>query len=1085
MKLFLFSLTILLIKFNLFSGDLLDVKINDDWYRYAAISPDGKKIAFTFKGDLFVVDSKGGVATQLTVHTAHDFHPVWSHDSRNIAFASNRYGNFDVFTISAEGGDSRRLTFHSSDEIPYVFSKDNSTIIFKGQRMDKAEHRQFPNAYLTEVYTVPLIGGRVNQLWTITAEDITISKDGNTYLYHDKKGGENEFRKHHVSSVTRDIWMFDASSKTHKMITSFEGEDRNPVFALDQNEFYFLSESSGTFNVHRKGLQEEGEGMQITDFKDHPVRFLSASDAGVLCFTHYGSVYTMTDESKMTKVNIVVKQLEAENEYSFVPVSGNISEIAISPDGKEVALVVRGDIFVTSAEGAMTKQVTATIEQERDLSYTPDGKKLIYTSERMGRWGIYSSRMVDETELHFYASTIIAEDEILVNENHNEQPVISPDGKLIAYTEDKTILRILDIESGKSREVAASSELTYMGDADQDYVWSPDSKWLAATLTPTLANAEIYLIDASGEKESINLTQNGHLDFAPEWVDSGNVLIWKSTRIGMRDYANSGGRQSDVFGLFMNRQAWEKYRLSEDEYNLWKEKQEPQKQEEVNDEAKDKNKKSDKNDPAQQKTILIEFDGLQDRIERLTIHSADINDATISSDGKSLYYLAKFEKGTNLWSTDLRTKETKMICALNAGYASFEWDATRKNIFILVNGNPMRFNEAEKKTEPVQIGGKLKIDEVKERKEMFEHVWQRTQVMFYDRSFHGVDWSFYGAAYRVKVGSVGNDIEFAELLSEMLGELNVSHCGAGARTNVENADITSSIGVFRDYSYEQDGILISEILKNGPLDRSHLNIAPGMIIKSINGNKITKLTDDAIYLNNITSEYIALEIYDPKTKSTDIVSVKPISLGEETGLLYRRWVKMNAEEVDRLSNGKLGYVHVPGMGDGPYRSLYGDIMGKYFECDGIVVDTRFNRGGDLVADLNMFLSGEQFITYENDQRKMGYEPNFRWTKESVVLANEANYSDGSCFACGYQQQKIGKLMGMPVPGTCSFASWEGLINGSIYWGSVALSAKDIHGNWMENSQSEPDVLIKNDPNKISIGTDQQLEGAVQELLKSN
>lgn len=1086
MRLFLTTIVVLIFaSTKLVAEELNDVKINDDWFRYAAISPDGSTIAFTFKGDIYIVDSKGGVAKQLTIHTAHDYHPVWSHDGRNIAFASNRYGNFDVFVVSAEGGEARRLTYHSNDEIPYEFSINNEHVIFKGQRMDVAEHRQFPNSYLTEVYTVPSVGGRVEQLWTLTAEDICVSKDGKTYLYHDKKGGENEFRKHHVSSVARDIWMFNIETNEHTKVTSFEGEDRSPKFAMDQNEFYFLSESSGTFNVHRKGLKEEGNGMQITEFKEHPVRFLSCSKNGTLCFTNHGSIYTMTDETKLNSINIVVKQMGAENEYTFFPVSGNISEISVAPDGKEIAFIVRGDIFTASAEGSMFKQITSTVAEERDLSFSVDGKKIIYTSERLGRWGIYSSRKADEKELHFYASTNVVEEEILVNEHHNEQAVLSPDGNMIAFTENKTTLKILDLKSGNSRVAADSDEITYMNDGGQDYVWSPDSKWLAATFLPTLANAEIYLIDARGEKPNLNLTQNGHLDFAPEWVDSGNVLIWKSTRLGMRDYANSGNRQSDVYGLFMNKEAWEKYRLSEDEFKLWKEKNESNKEKE--EQATDKGKKAVKEikDEKSISPVVIDFDGLLDRVERLTIHSSDINDATLSSDGGSLYYLAKFEQGTNLWSTDLRTKETKMIAPLNAGFASFEWDASRKNLFILVDGNPMKFNEAEKKTEPVQIKGKLKVNEVAERKEMFEHVWQRTQAMFYDRSFHGIDWDFYGYAYRVKLSSIGNDVEFAELLSEMLGELNVSHCGAGARMKIPNADQTSSLGIFRDYTFKEDGILISEVLKNGPLDKIGMNINPGMIIKSINGTKINKWIDDAILLNNLNSEYIALEVYDPKSKSSRSISVRPISLGEEMELLYKRWVKTNADEVEKASDGKLGYVHVPGMGDGPYRSLYGDIMGKYFNCEGIVVDTRFNRGGDLVADLNMFLSGEEFITYENDQRKMGYEPNFRWTKESVVLANEANYSDGSCFACGYKQQNIGKLMGMPVPGTCSFASWEGLINGSVYWGSVTLSAKDIHGEWMENNQTEPDILIKNNPNKIVSGIDEQLQGAVKELMNVN
>ncbi len=196
------------------------------WLRYPAISPDGQKIAFTYEGDLYTVSAAGGTAIPLTFHEGHDFMPVWSHDGKYIAFSSNRYGNFDVFIVAAGGGEPTRLTYHSSNEYPYAFSSDDKSVIFGGTRQDASAHRQYPTDSQPEVYSVPVIGGRVGQMWTIPAEDINISRDGNLYLYHDKKGGENSFRKHHTSSITRDIWMYDRAADKHTMITSFRGEDR-------------------------------------------------------------------------------------------------------------------------------------------------------------------------------------------------------------------------------------------------------------------------------------------------------------------------------------------------------------------------------------------------------------------------------------------------------------------------------------------------------------------------------------------------------------------------------------------------------------------------------------------------------------------------------------------------------------------------------------------------------------------------------------------------------------------------------------------------------------------------------------------
>jgi C-terminal processing protease CtpA/Prc len=285
-----------------------------------------------------------------------------------------------------------------------------------------------------------------------------------------------------------------------------------------------------------------------------------------------------------------------------------------------------------------------------------------------------------------------------------------------------------------------------------------------------------------------------------------------------------------------------------------------------------------------------------------------------------------------------------------------------------------------------------------------------------------------------------------------------------------------------NYTYEKEGILIDEILDGGPLDKAKFKLTKGMIIQKIDGLSIQKDKDVAQYLNRKAGQFTLLDIYDPKGDSSLRITVQPISLAAENRLLYKRWVRQNAAEVRLKSNSTLGYVHIPGMSDGSYRSIYQDMMGKFYECKGVVVDTRFNGGGDLVADLAMFFTGKPFISYETEAKVVGGEPTARWTKPTLALMGEAQYSDGHCFACGYSDLKIGKTVGMPVPGTCSFAGWESLPDGS-YWGVVPVSAKDINGNWMENNQTVPQFEIKNTPGEIDNGRDQQLEKAIEELLK--
>src|SRR5690606_38984943 len=212
---------------------------------------------------------------------------------------------------------------------------------------------------------------------------------------------------------------------------------------------------------------------------------------------------------------------------------------------------------------------------------------------------------------------------------------------------------------------------------------------------------------------------------------------------------------------------------------------------------------------------------------------------------------------------------------------------------------------------------------------------------------------------------------------------------------------TASLGIFMDYNHTGDGIRIEEIVVGGPLDKASLKIAPGSIIEKIDGETIAADKDVARYLNRKAEKFVLLEIVDPKTNNREQVTVKPISLAEENALLYRRWVKKNQQEVEKATEGKLGYVHISGMADGQYRNIYDEMMGKYADCAGVIVDTRFNGGGDLVSDLAMFFTGEKFLDYATADRSVGYEPTFRWTKPTLAMFNEANYSDGHCFSCGY------------------------------------------------------------------------------------
>ncbi len=1042
------------------------------WLRYPSISPDGSTIVFTYKGDLYRVGASGGTATPLTMHEAHDFMPVWSPDGKQVAFASDRYGNFDVYIMPVTGGEAKRITFHSASEMPYSFSPDGKSILFGAARMDVADNRQFATGSMPELYCVSINGGRVTQVLTTPAEDVKYSADGKRLFYQDKKGGENPWRKHHTSSITRDIWMYDAANGMHKKLTSFAGEDRSPVLADGDKTIYYLSEAGGSFNIYK--MNSDGSNpTAVTNFKTHPVRFLSAANNGTLCFTYDGQIYTQAN-GKSQKLNVnIYADARTTNERNM-PVGTGVGGMKVSPNGKEVAFTYRGDVFVSNADGTGTKQVTKTPAAETDVSWHTDGRMLVYTSERNGKWSIYKSEITRKEEPYFYASTLIKETALVNGAASVLNPELSPDGKELVYVENFNTLKVFNLASNQSRTLITPAEWLSWGDGGHEATWSPDSKWLLVSFSEQgIANGEIGMLSADGKTKMTNITQNGFGDNNPRWMMGGKMMLWFSDRDGLASKANSGNSQRDAYGLFFTQEAWDNYRLSKDEAAL-------------NKDIKEKAEKADstKKKVTKKDSVQIDWAGLETRKARLTIHSSSMSDAIVDKDGENIYYLARFEKNINLWTTNLRTKETKILAPLGANSAgNMQWDKEGKKIFLQTDGGIAKIDAASGKVDRVSISGDMVLDVAAEREIMYDHVVRRTNDIFYKQGFHGIDWNKMSADYRKFLPHIGNGMEFAELLNELLGELNVSHCSASFGGGGGNGDATASLGIFYDYTHKTNGIKIDEVIAGGPLDKAGYNITAGTIIESIDGETITPDKDVAQYLNRKAGKNVLL-VLNEGGKTRELV-VKPISTGEENGLLYKRWVKRNADEVSKLSNGQLGYIHIPGMNDGAYRTALEEAMGKYAGRKALVVDTRNNGGGDLVADLTMWLSGKRFMEYSNDKEVANYEPTFRWNKPSISLANEANYSDGHCYAFAYQYLKLGKVVGMPVPGTCSFAAWESLQDGQTRWGTVPMGVRmmDGSGRYLENYQSEPDIKLMNEYTQVNKGKDQQLEVAVAELMK--
>lgn len=1050
------------------------------WLRYQQISPDGKEIAFSYKGDIYKVAVDGGKAQQLTTNAAYDFMPVWSPDSKQLAFASDRNGNFDVFIMSSEGGVANRLTTNSAAERPYAFTADGKNVVFGGNLQDPAQSALFPNGAMTELYKVSVDGGRPVQILATPAESICFNRSGDAFLYQDKKGGENEWRKHHTSSITRDIYLYDIRTGKHTCLVDWQGEDRNPVFSQDDTQVFFLSERGGNYNVYSFPVASPQNVIQVTDFKINPVRFLSITEDGTLCFGYDGEIYTKKAGADPVKVNIEIAGDENMSDMQYLNFSNGATGATVSPDGKQVAMVIRGEVFVTSADYPTTKQISKTAEQEQGLSFAPDNRSLAYASERGGNWNIYLAKIRRDEEPNFPNTTVIDE-EMLFPASVTERfaPQFSPDGKELAYIEDRSKLMVLNLETKKVRQITDGSK-QYNTGGYFTYSWSPDGKWFTIEFTGNKHDpySDIGLVSAAGGQDIINLTNSGYTDDSPRWVLDGNAILFRSERYGMRNHA-SWGSLNDVMIVFLNQDAFDKFRLSKEDYELLKESEESAKNENAKESEKGKKVKEAKTET---KDIVVELKGIQDRILRLTPNSSELGDAVITKDGKKLYYMAAFEGGYDLWTIDLRKNVTKLLHKLNGGWASLEMDKEGKSLFLLGADNMQKINLDTDSPKSITYKAEMSLDKKAERAYMFDRVYRQELKRFYTETMHGVDWPLMRETYEKFLPYINNNYDFAELLSELLGELNVSHTG-GRFSPVLDGDATAVLGLLFNMEYNQDGLLVDEVIEGGPFDQVRSKMKAGYIIEKLDGVTIQAGMDYYPLLNKKRNKKTLVSIYDPTTGNRWDEVVTPVSFSAQNKLLYDRWVKQRAADVERLSGGRLGYVHIQSMGDPSFRSVYSDILGKYNQCDGIVIDTRFNGGGRLHEDIEILFSGEKYFTQVVRGKESCDMPSRRWNKPSIMITCEANYSNAHGTPWVYQHQNIGKLVGMPVPGTMTSVSWETLQDPTLVFGIPVVGYRLPDGSYLENTQLEPDFKLANSPEVIITGEDQQLEKAVKELLK--
>jgi tricorn protease len=995
------------------------------------ISPDGKWVAFSYLGDIWVVEAIGGVARHVTMHEKHDIGPVFSPDGRHLAFSSNRFGSYDAFVVPVQGGRPTRLTFDSADDFVTGWSPDGKRVLFSSARST-----EFPFAY--HMYTVPVTGGRAAQVGVTEGREGVFSPNGNEIAY--VRGPGTWYRKGYRGSSNDDIWLCKADGTDHRAITNFNGQDNSPMWSPDGQNLYFVSEMFGTpANIVRQELDPKtgavrGAPHQLTFHKEDGIRRARISGNGDwiiyecgadlwVCNTHSGA--------PPRKLAIECHADDKTNTERVANFTTGATEFALSYDEKFVAFVVHGDIFMMPRAGGKAKRLTSHPAYDHGIAWSPDSKRIIFLSDRNGQEDIYSLEPDDPehpelTKAHRFKVTQ------LTNTPEEEGAAwFSPDGARISF-----------LRAGKLFTMKPDgSDVKAVVDEGQvfDYEWSPDSKWIAYARMDGSFASELYIVPATGPTKADpprNVTRFATYNAGVTWSQSGMKLAFISQR--RRNTPN-------LCVLSLQRPAV----------------------------------------PGAPATRDIDWEDIHLRVNMPT--SSTVNEAAISPDGSKVAFRAGDGANDDLWVANSDGGQVTRLTTGGLRPTQIQWSRFLGSMIYFRDGSGnIRTISATLGGGPSIIGfsARMSVRRDEEFAEMFEQAWRALRENFYDPNFHGANWRAVRDKYRPLVAHCVLKEDLYALISLMMGELNASHLGIfGFLGSPEQS--TADLGLLFDRSYKGPGLKVAEILKRGPADKRGLALKPGDVVLAIDRADITDKVDLATLLNDKIGESITLDVTsnpaDPKARRR--VEIQATSRTNVSNLMYQRWVNHNAKRVAELSGGKLGYIHIPSMDEAGLdvflRSLYSDS----FDKEAVVLDVRFNGGGYTHDQILNYLGGKEHTFFHQRYGGQGFVLNFndrKWTKPLIVLINNRSFSDAEIFPHAIRTLGLGKLVGQPTGGHVIGTRSMRLIDGSTFR-VPRIGVSTLKGINMEKEGVLPDYPVELHPDHVARGQDPQLEKAVEVL----
>ncbi len=1029
--------------------------------RHPALSPDGRSLAFSWRGDLWIVSSLGGQARRLTVHQAHDKLPSWSPNGMEIAFSSNRHGNDDIFVISADGGSPERLTFHSDNDQMQSWGSDGKTLYFGSRRESRSNL----------VYVVSRDGGRPVRVTGDRAFGAMVSPDGKWLAY--VRGSANWWRRHYRGPASRDIWVRALEGGPSQHIVAWQGTDDRPHWSPDGRSLLFQSErDDGVKNLWRQDLRIEGERVdpvdspvQLTQLpKDGGIQHLSVSrDGNLVAFEQGGWIWTVPATGGTPKILSVECDGDyKENEVTRRVLSRGATEYAFAPGEEQIAFVVEGEIYAALVRDGELKdavRLTETDAREKDIVWL-DEKELIYVSDRYGSDDLFRLFSTDEEEERLGKSRYREEVRLTLSPETEKRPQVSPDGETILYRRDIGYLWTMKPDGSEQKVV---NEIPQVLHAD----WSPDSRWITYSVTTHGSAEDIFIVDVASGK-TVNVSNHPNDDFHPLWSGDGKRLAWAS-------------RTDD--GFYSVNYLW----LTHAEADKSDAEREREEEGDADDEKEKDEAEDDEGDADISEdetiTVRIDWDDIPHRINTVTTVRGYYWDYDQSPDGKHYALRTDLLEGKmELWTVDWDGDNLRRMTKSGASPSRMLWSEDNESVRYIGGGRIKSIkNEAGAKPETLGFSAELTVNSRERRLQKFNEAWRLLADGFYDADFHGIDWNVMRVKYRQRAEAAVAYEDFKDVLKEMIGELNASHLGTWAGpSNATGDDRTGLLGFTPDDAYKGEGVRVAAVLPRGPLDREGKQVQVGEVILAINGEPIAAGANHYSMLNHMRGKELDLTILGLEGAERK-VTVEPI--GGIWTLDYRAWMDTSREMVDRLSDGRLGYVHMAGMGDGNWDPFIADIFSRGKGKEGLVLDIRFNGGGSIHDRVLTFLSRRPYIySIGRGDTEISYDALDRWDGPIVLLTNENSYSDAEIFPMGFKELGLGRVVGMPTFGAVIGTNNTPLIDGTVFR-IPGTGWYRLDGRNLENDPVMPDILVPSVPEENLQGRDAQLEAGIAECLR--